>query len=335
MDHFSAPVMSDTDINIPEHRLPYRWAFVVGLLLFFTLLVVGYYYTRPPQEFSTETIIEIPSGYTLDAIGNLLEAKSIIRSPLFFKLLVQHYGKEHAVPEGMYLFTEPLTVDKVAQRIAEGNHGISMVKVTLPEGMTRDEMADVFSRNFQHFVKEDFLNETQGEEGYLFPDTYFFYSIATSGPMILALEENFTQKTASAKITALTKEKNWGDIIILASILEKEAATALDRRIVAGILTKRLEQGMRLQVDATFMYTVGKSSRELTAIDLAKDSPYNTYRHAGLPLGPISNPGRDAIDAAITPIDSPYFYYLSDKNGIMHYAKTFTEHKLNKKKYLE
>ncbi len=316
---------------------PARGRVLFAALLFFLvpLLGWGYYTLQPPQEFIPNTTIEIPSGYTLDDITKLLEEKSVIRSPLVFKLLIQYYGKEHAVSGGMYLFRRPLTVIEVGKRVAEGDHGITMIKVTLPEGTTREQMGEILNRDFQHITKEDFLKETEGKEGYLFPDTYFFYSVATSGPIRLTLEKNFIQKTETLKADALAKGRNWNDVITLASILEEEAATPLDRRIVAGILMERLKQGMRLQVDATFMYTLGKGSLELTHEDLNQDSPYNTYRNAGLPPTPISNPGYDAILAAIEPTPSSYLYYLSDKNGVMHYAKTFAEHKLNKKKYLE
>jgi UPF0755 protein len=120
----------------------------------------------------------------------------------------------------------------------------------------------------------------------------------------------------------------------MASLIEEETATPEDRRIVSGILWKRLSSGMRLQVDATFAYTIGKGSLELTTEDLKSDSPYNTYRIYGLPPTPIVNPGLDAITAALHPTSSPYVYYLSDKNGVMHYSKTFEEHKLAKAKYL-
>lgn len=124
------------------------------------------------------------------------------------------------------------------------------------------------------------------------------------------------------------------DVIIMASILEGEALPK-DRQVVAGILWKRLSIGMPLQVDATFRYINGKGTYDLTADDLKIDSPYNTYIHKGLPPGPISNPGIDAISASLNPIPTKYLYYLTEKDGTIHYAKTFTEHIANKNKYLK
>jgi len=120
----------------------------------------------------------------------------------------------------------------------------------------------------------------------------------------------------------------------MASIIEKESLNGDERQIVSGILWKRISLGMPLQVDATFLYINGKASAELTKDDLNIDSPYNTYRNKGLPPGPINNPGLDAIVAALYPKDSPYLYYLHDKKGKVHYAKTFNEHVANKRKYL-
>jgi UPF0755 protein len=120
----------------------------------------------------------------------------------------------------------------------------------------------------------------------------------------------------------------------MASLVEEEARTLETRRTIAGILWKRLKLGMPLQVDAVFPYIIGKNTYELSIGDLALDSPYNTYKYAGLPPAPITNPGLDAMLAAVTPTDSPYLYYLSDRNGKMHYARTHDGHLANKAAYL-
>ena len=132
----------------------------------------------------------------------------------------------------------------------------------------------------------------------------------------------------------MLSDHSFSDIVIVASILEKEVKTSESRAIVSGILWKRLALGMPLQVDATLGYITGKTSAELTIDNLNADSPYNTYRNKGLPPTPISNPGLLALDAALHPKSSPYLYYLSDNNGVIHYAVTFEEHKANKARYL-
>lgn len=318
--------------HIPHLRL------LIPLVAILTVLLVVAGYVNllmtPPAAFRANTQIEIPEGYTLSAIAEELRDASVIRSPLFFKLAVQHYGKENSIPSGAYMFKTPVSVIAIAKQMANGDHGMETLKITLPEGLTVSEMADVLSNALPNFASAVFLVDARGSEGYLFPDTYFFFSTATSGEVLPELQKNFQIKTALLKTEAIELGKNWNDIIVMGSLIEEEAATPEDRRIVSGILWKRLAIGMRLQVDATFAYTLGKGSLELTVEDLKSDSPYNTYVIKGLPPTPIANPGLDAIEAALRPTLTPYVYYLSDKNGVMHYAKTFEEHKLGKARYL-
>ncbi len=197
------------------------------------------------------------------------------------------------------------------------------LKITITEGCDINDIADKF-RHFKNFNRENFLKITKNKEGYLFPDTYFFSGQENEVKVAQMMEENFQKKV---------KEIKPADLII-ASILEREARILEDKKIIAGILWKRLKTGMPLQVDATLNYLNGKTSEDMTVEDLNVDSPYNTYLYTGLPPSPICNPGLDSISAALNPQDSPYWYYLSDKQGIIHFAETFDEHKINKAKYL-
>jgi UPF0755 protein len=331
-NRLSQPEMQTGREHIPHLRI----LIPVVLLLTLLLLFLGYVnlLTQPPDAFHPGTLVEIPEGHTLSAIADQLHDASVIRSPLLFKLAVQHYGKENNILSGAYIFKTPASVIAVAKQMALGDHGMETLKVTLPEGLTTSEMAKILSKVLPSFDAAAFLADAKESEGFLFPDTYFFFSTATSGEVLAALKEDFDKKTAPLYAEAETLGRNWNDILIMASIIEEETATPEDRRIVSGILWKRLSNGMRLQVDATFAYTIGKGSLELTVDDLKSDSPYNTYRINGLPPTPIANPGLDAIEAALHPTASLYVYYLSDKSGVMHYSKTFEEHKLAKAKYL-
>jgi UPF0755 protein len=149
------------------------------------------------------------------------------------------------------------------------------------------------------------------------------------------LSDNFEKQILSVDFDKSLTSKKLDEIITMASIIEGEAVKDEDRRLITDILWRRIEIGMPLQVDTTFMYINGKSSSELTKADLKINSPYNTYVNKGLPPGPISNPGIEAINAVIFPTANKYLYYLSDKNGDMHYAETFAEHIRNKEKYLK
>lgn len=312
-------------------------SFFVGsiFVLFFILLGMSLYrMTLPPRDFAPETLVRIPSGYSLSDIALLLEESRVIRSRTLFGLVVSWSEQEKNLRAGDYLFSEPQSVFGVAGRFISGDHGIAVARVMFPEGVTVADMADILVRALPGVDKEVFLREALPYEGYLFPDTYFFYTTATSGPVIAALRENFEIKTRTLQARAEEEGMNWRDVVNLASIVEGEAATAEDRRIIAGILLHRIAIGMRLQVDAPFVYTLGKGSLELLQSDLESDSLYNTYRHEGLPPTPIGNPGLDAMQAVLAPTKTEYLYYLSERDGTMHYAKTFDEHKKNKLKYL-
>lgn len=306
----------------------------VFLILLLAISWYGYNLTTPSPEFKEDTLVEIPEGAALTSIAKLLKQHAIIRSPLYFSLLVTNSGKEKQISSGMYLFHQPENVFAVAEKFIAGEHGIATEKITLPEGLTIKEMSRILAKQLSAFDPTSFQTLAEGKEGYLFPDTYFFYSTATSGEVYLALSENFDKKTEAARASSTLLGKDWPSVMTMASIIEGEAVTPEDRHIISGILWTRMKNGMRLGVDAPFAYIMGKGSLELTQSDLATTSPYNTYRVAGLPPAPINNPGIDAIEAALYPSTTPYVYYLSDKEGKMHYARTFAEHKLNKEKYL-
>lgn len=195
------------------------------------------------------------------------------------------------------------------------------VKITIPEGYTLKDISEKFKR-FKNFNKENFL--ASAKEGYLFPDTYFFDMSETEQEVIKKMEDNFEKKVGDIE----------PGIVIMASLLEKEAITKQDKKIISGILWKRIKANMPLQVDACFKYICDKTSEELTLDDLKIDSPYNTYANKGLPPASICNPGLESIEAAKNPTSSSYWYYLSDKNSVIYYAKDFDEHKRNKEKYL-
>ena len=336
--NFQTSLRTDTGRILPETRRPspLRWLRNLLLILLIPAGILCYFYieTTAPPAFTPDTFVLVPDGASLGEIAKLLEKDGVIRSSLLFNITVAHLGKEKSVVSGMYLFKTPIDLFAVALRMASGDHGIETRKITLPEGFTVSHMSETFSRELPNFAADEFITTAHTKEGYLFPDTYFFFLTATSGPVFATLSDNFSKKTAALAIMAAMLHKNWSDTIIMASILEGEAATPLDRRIVSQILWKRIAIGMRLGVDAPFMYTLGKGSLELTQSDLTSDSPYNTYKNAGLPPTPIGNPGLDAIDAALHPATTTYLYYLSDRKGVMHYTKTFEEHKLNKTKFL-
>ncbi len=302
---------------------------IVFVSAFFSFL------SLPPSAFPKDATILVEKGASLGEVSLLLKNGNTIRSRGLFELCARVTGGDKPIVAGRYLFKEPISVCAVAFRIVHGISGIPAIRVTIPEGMSNKEIALLFASKLPKFDSVLFLEQLRNKEGYLFPDTYFFTGDTTTEDIEMVMNENFNKKTEPLKTAIEASKHSLSDIIIMASILEKEATTEEDKGIVSGILWKRISKGMPLQVDATFMYLLGKKSSEITAADLKMKSAYNTYRNKGLPAGPIGNPGIIAIRAAINPSPSPYFYYLSDDNGVMHYAKTFAEHVANKAKYLK
>ncbi len=304
------------------------------------VVIMAFLASQSPKSFSPGTTVHIEKNSGLTKIASLLLEKHIISSPFLFKASVVLLDSQRSIVAGDYLFKEPQSVWKVASRMAQGDHGIPIVKVTFPEGITISNMAVVLLKNIPNFNAPYFTKLAKGHEGYLFPDTYFFYTTTKAHEVFDTLRENFDIKIKSlttgtnfATSTSLDK-RTMKDIVTMASIVEKEATSTKDRATIAGILWKRLDKGMLLQVDPPLAYitptTNGFISLEITKID----SPYNTYIYKGLPSGPISNPGVDALKATLNPVASPYFYYLSDKKGNIHYATTYEGHLKNKERYM-
>ncbi|MFZ2303283.1 MAG: endolytic transglycosylase MltG [Minisyncoccia bacterium] len=309
------------------------------ILLFVVLIVVFFsaflsFLLLPPLNFSKGNIISIKTGASLTDVSFILKNENIIRSQKVFEACAKVVGGIKPIRAGQYFFKEPISACTVAYRIAHGVSGIPAVRVTIPEGMSNKEIALLLAPKLSEFDSDFFIEHVRSKEGYLFPDTYFFTSAVVAQGVEMIMNDNFNKKIEPWSGAIEASGRTLHDIVIMASILEKEAKTEEDKAIVSGILWKRISIGMPLQVDATFMYLLGKKSSELTIADLKIKSAYNTYTNKGLPAGPIGNPGITAIRSAIQPTSSPYLYYLSDKDGIIHYAKTFEEHKTNKAKYL-
>lgn len=298
------------------------WVFLYSLFL------------KVPSGFAPETVITIFSGKSLNDVSIQLNQNKIISSSFWLKVIMYVMGGERKIIAGDYIFHKQEDVFQIARRLIHGNFEMLAVKVTIPEGSSSGDVAEIVSKKFPHFDATTFAREAKLQEGYLFPDTYFLYATIKPDELIKQMRDNFDTHLISLANSVSSSTHSLSDVITMASILETEARTTNDRQLVAGILWKRIKQGMNLQIDAPFKYIINKSSNQLTMSDLAINSPYNTYKNKGLPPTPISNPGLDAINSALNPISSPYLYFLSDNKGIMHYAVTFAEHQANIAKYL-
>lgn len=296
---------------------------IVSVLIFLSVLfsVGWHFFLSAPNDFPSGAIVEIKRGLSLSATAEELEKNGIIKSVFGFKVLAKISNKTKIIKSGEYLFKDPVSVFGVIARLAQGSFGFGTVKVFFPEGFANDDIAELFG-DFKNFNKEEFLTKAKEFEGYLFPDTYLFLPSADEDQIIREMKDNFLKKAGRVE----------RDIVIIASLIEKEVPKTEDRNLVSGVFWKRLEIGMPLQVDAVFPYITGRN--EVTLDDYKIKSPYNTYLNKGLPPGPISNPGLDAILTALNPKESPYLFYLSGRDGKTHFAKTYDEHLANREKYL-
>ena len=312
-------------------RQPVRKLLLEGTVLVAVLILLS---ASAPLDFPVHSIVRVPKGVILGDIAGRLEEKDIIRAPRLFIAAVEFFGDEKKVKSGHYLLNNPENAISLAFRFARGKFGVPAVSVRIPEGFSSHEIIKLFDGRFFNLDRKEFVRLAAENEGYLFPDTYFFYPTMAADEIVEIMRENFNEKTKSLTADILRSEHSQKETIIMASIIEREALKEKDKFLVSGVLWNRIKIGMPLQVDAPFAYISDKSTYELTRADLAGNSPYNTYKNRGLPPTPIGNPGLVAIRAAIEPTESSYLYYLSDRSGNVYYAKTFEEHKLNRIKYL-
>ena len=314
--------------------MKYRWHFFIPAILILGILVILVVGSVSPRHFPNGIIVTIPDKMSVSEAADLLVEKGVIKSAFLYKayVILLHDGK--GIRAGDYLFQSPQSALRVAYRTAYGIAGIPQVKVTIPEGLASSDIARLIVKSIPAFDGKGFMALARPKEGRLFPDTYFFYENVTPEKVVSQMEGVFQQKTSGLAIPIFLSGKSFDDVLTMASIVEEEASSSPDRRIIAGILWKRLDAGMPLQVDAPFFYILGKTSAQLTLTDLATSSPYNLYKHKGLPPGPIDNPGLGAILDTMNPTKTDYWFYLADKNGKTHYSATFETHDINKDKYI-
>jgi UPF0755 protein len=306
---------------------------VILLSVCIFLIILGLA-SRAPYGFPKDAFdVHIEKNSSLSSLTLDLVNKKVVSSPFLFKVAVVLFGGQKGVKTGDYRFYKPETVWTVAYRMVHGDQGQPKVSVTIPEGTNVSDAAYILMKRLTDFNAPRFVSLAAKYEGYLFPDTYYFLANAKPEEVIKTMRARFDEKIKGAEDEIASFKKSLKDVIIMASIVEKETYNDETRRIVAGILWKRLEKGMALQVDAPFYYITGKPGN-FSQADLKIDSPYNTYKYVGLPKGPISNPGLSTIIDTVTPLQKPYWFYLTDKKGEMRFAETYEGHLNNINKYL-
>jgi UPF0755 protein len=295
--------------------------------------VVGYYlYSLKPVGGNQEKIFVVNRGEPTRSIASRLERQGLIRNDLAFLAYLRLNEKVGKIQAGSFKLSSG---DSVSEIVADLQKGRIDEWITFVEGQRREEYADLLSENF-NLPEEEFLSLTRGKEGRLFPDSYLLPTDVVVPQVVKKLTDNFQQKWQTVdNQTEMTENQ----VLILASLVEREAKTDQARKVVAGILYKRWQNDWPLQVDASVQYAKGNANDwwpAVTGQDLKiTDSPYNTYLYKGLPPTPICNPSLSSIKAVVNYQVTDYWFYISDRSGKMHYAETIEEHNANIQKYLD
>lgn len=294
-----------------------------------------------------EAFIEIPQGLGVNAIASRLAAAGIVRDPWTFRIAAWYAGAGRSLKAGEYRFAEAASALQVVERLSKGD--VYLRTITFPEGWSIREMAAAFEARgfgaataFASAARDgsrvsDLDAEATDLEGYLFPDTYAMPRRASAHDLVGLMVARFRRVVGDDMLARAAQQP--GGVratLTLASLVEKETSKADERPIVAGVYRNRLRIGMGLQCDPTVIYALardGKYTGNIRKADLQYDSPYNTYRYAGLPPGPIASPGRASIEAALAPADVPYLYFVSRNDGAHVFASTLAEHNQNVFKY--
>ncbi|MEK5077433.1 endolytic transglycosylase MltG [Solibacillus sp. FSL W7-1436] len=342
---------------------------IIALVAFLIIAIVGFagynYVTsalKPMDPDSNEKVeVEIPMGSGITLISTILEDKGIVKNAQIFKYYTK-FKNESEFQAGSYSLTKSMTLDEIIESLKTGRvYREPVFTMTVPEGLTLEQVADVVQKNTSHkaedFMKivtdaayveqliteypdllsEDILKENIRHplEGYLYPATYPFFEENPSieeiiGTMLTAMN------TIVSEYTPLLEERETSvhELLTFASLLEEEATAQTDRETIASVFYNRMEIEMPLQTDPTVLYALGSHKDRVLYEDLEVDNPYNTYQNVGLPPGPIAGAGKISIEAALNPSKTDYLYFLADKEGINHFAKTYDEHLANIEKYL-
>lgn len=290
---------------------------------------------NPSNTISVEFVIE--KNESIRTIASRLSQEKLIRSPTAFFMMIKLMGIERNIQAGYYRLNQAMDASTVARELT---HGVEDAQVTTLEGWRVEEIALELARSLE-IPESEFLK--YAAEGYMFPDTYLISKDSSASSVVGLFRRTFDEKARTIirefdTPAGLSED----EVIILASIVEREGKSEHDRPIIAGILLNRLREGWPLQADATLQYAIGyrpetKSwwKQQLFNEDKQVDSPYNTYLHTGLPPTPICSPGLSSIRAVVNPQPTDYMYYLHDPEGNVHFARTLEEHEANIASYLD
>lgn len=307
------------------------FVFICGLLFF-----LWYQAMLAPVNGNdhSEQLFTVEQNVGVKAIAEELKHDGLIKNPTLFYLYVKQSGLDKKIQAGDFRLSPSMSSKQIAKSLTKG---MLDILVTIPEGKRASEIAAILKEKIPTY-DPSWDAKLQENEGYLFPDTYFLPHNVSIDTIITTLRSTFDErmKSVDTSRTTLSQEQ----LVILASMIEREAKHAEDRPLISSVMHNRLAIGMPLQIDATIQYALGYDQVEqtwwkkgLTTTDLKIVSPYNTYTNPGLPPTPICSPGILALQAAADPAKTNYLFYMTDRNGITHYAATYAQHQANINKY--
>lgn len=282
---------------------------------------------RPVSSVEQDTFFVVESGQGVRTIAENLQQAGLIRCQRIFLWEVVLSGRRKTLQAGTYLLSPHLSTAEVIKILSVGE--IAVNRITIIEGWRISQIAEYLEEE-GICSAEEFQQLAKDKEGYLFPDTYYLPLDASVEDIISLMEKNFHSKVESLDIP----EEQLSDIVIMASLIEKEVRTLEDKKIVSGIFWKRIENNMPLQSCATIAYITGKNTTRISVAETKISSPYNTYLNRGLPPAPISNPGLESIQASYQPTETEYWFYLSKPDGETVWSRNLEEHNKAKDMYL-
>lgn len=329
---------------------------VLGLVILVYFLLVGGFFYLGRFAFLPAKKVIIPFGASAEKISQILKDEKIISSPAAFKILVKILGWEKKLKNGVYLLKPSFFPLAVAKTIKDGR--AIQIPVTIPEGFTLEQIAERFEAELgipkTEFLKIAFIknfsekfsflpsNSNRSLEGYLFPDTYNFISFGISPEQVMApMLKRFGEviwgvwSETGEKLKIKNRVLTLDEVVILASIVERETQTAGERPLVAGVFWNRLKRGWPLEACSTINFILKDPHLVLTFKELKIKSAYNTYRYPGLPPGPIASPGLEAVKAVLDPQKTDYLYFVAASDNGHVFSRTLKEHFAAQQKFFQ
>lgn len=313
------------------------FATVALIVAFLAAFEVWLFLRLPVSPHPKSTPVDIPPGTSAMSVANQLQAEGIIADAQAFYWLCRYRAAAHRIRAGEYAFPFPMTPDQVLDKLVQGK--VVLHRVTLPEGSTIRDIARSLDReglgrdaDVSDLARDRAFIQSLGLdhitlEGYLFPETYHYPKNESAGAILKSMVYQFRRQfTEEMRRRAFEVGLSVHEVVILASIVEKEAAVDTERPLIAAVFLNRLRRGMPLQSDPTAVYDLPDFSGPIQPAHLKRQSPYNTYLIKGLPLGPICNPGARSLQAVLFPADVPFLYFVSNHDGTHQFSNTLSEH---------